>query len=181
MLVSVLTATLPERERMLAEAAASVRAQTYNEVEHLMAVDENRAGAGPVLNRLLEEARGEFVMVLDDDDLLDPGHLDHLVPHCGEHDVVYSLPRVVGGEFTQYHEPFDAARLSLRNIVSHNALMRTELVRELGGWNAVRWFDWDLSRRLEHAGAEFKQVFEVTWTYRLHGANWSQGTLTGAP
>ena len=179
--VTVLTASLPERETMLGEARASVAAQTFPAVEHLVGIDHAHQGAGPVLNRLLEEALGEWVMVLDDDDLLDPGHLDILLALADDVDVVYSLPRVEGGFFEQYGQPFDPAVLAQRNIVSHTALMRTEMVRQVGGWNAVRWFDWDLFCRLEAAGAEFRQVPEVTWTYRLHGANWSQGTLAGAP
>lgn len=181
MLITVLTAALPERADMLAEAVASVRAQTWPEVEHLYALDEDRQGAGPVLNRLLEEARGERVMVLDDDDLLDPDHLKIVATANLEADVVYSMPRVDGGGFTNYHRPFDPAVLATRNIVSHTALMRRSLVEQVGGWNPVRWFDWDLFTRLEAAGAEFHQVRDVTWTYRLHGSNWSHGTLERAP
>lgn len=178
MTVTVLTAALPERADMLAEAIASVRAQTYSDVEHLYAIDEDRQGAAPVLNRLLEEARGDRVMVLDDDDLLDPGHLDTVLGHTDGCDVVYTLPRVEGGSFTQYHEPFDARKLAAgHNCVSHNALMPTALVRQVGGWRNVQWFDLDLFCRLEQAGAEFRQIREETWTYRLHGSNWSQGTL----
>lgn len=177
-MISVLTAALPERTEMLQEAIASVRAQTFGAVEHLYALDLEHQGAGPVLNRLLEEAAGEWVMVLDDDDLLDPNHLDVCHQHFPDHDVVYSLPRVEGAVFRQYDEPFNPAVLAVRNIVSHTALMRTNMVRALGGWNPVRWFDWDLFTRLDSVGAEFHQVPEVTWTYRIHGRNWSQGTLT---
>lgn len=183
MKISVLTACLPQRKAMLAEAVASVQAQVCPgiDVEHLIGIDHQGEGAGPVLNRRLADAKGDWVMVLDDDDLLLPEHLATVVPLAEEHDVVYSMPRVEGGMFTNYHEPFDPAVLARKNIVSHTALMRAELVRQVGGWNPVRWFDWDLFRRLEAAGAEFLQVPETTWVYRLHGANWSQGTLEGAP
>lgn len=181
MMISVLTSAIPERRQMLDEAIASVRAQTWPEVEHLYAFDEERQGAGPVLNRLLEEARGEWVMVLDDDDLLDPDHLKIVATANPQADVVYSQPRVEGGVFVQYGQPFDPLVLATRNIVSHNALMRRSLVDQVGGWRPLRTFDWDMFQRLESAGAEFHQLHDVTWTYRLHGANWSHGTLEGAP
>lgn len=185
MRVSVLTAALPERRDMLEEAKASVWGQDCPavDVEHLIGLDWDREGAAPILNRLLAIAAGDWVMVLDDDDLLDPGHVATVtgVDDLERFDVVYSMPRVTGGEFTNYHIPFDPLRLAQRNIVSHNALMRCQLVRDVGGWNPVRVFDWDMFRRLEAAGADFCRLDDVTWVYRLHGSNWSQGTLEGAP
>lgn len=182
MIVTVLTSALPERHEMLAEARASVAAQTWGPVEHLIGIDHERIGAGPVLNRLFEGAMGDWVMVCDDDDLLDEHHIETLFAKGDPNaDVIYTLPRVEGGSFTQYHQPFDAARLARQNIVSHNALVKADWLRKVGGWNAVRWFDWDLFCRLEAAGARFDQIPEETWTYRLHGSNWSQGNLEGAP
>lgn len=184
MKVSVLTSALPQRDEMLAEAKASVLAQECPgvEVEHLVTVDWDGEGAGPILNRLLAMAEGDWVMVLDDDDLLKPNHLATVTDvDLDAYDVIYSLPEVRGGTFSQYHAPWDPTRLAFRNIVSHNALMRTSLVRSIGGWSAIRQFDWDLFRRLEAAGADFCQLRSVTWIYRLHGSNWSQGTLEGAP
>jgi glycosyltransferase involved in cell wall biosynthesis len=181
MTVSVLTASLPSRNAMLAEAKASVMAQTYRNVEHLIGVDIEREGAGAVLNRLLSCASGDYVMVLDDDDLLNPNHIDWLLSGVATHDVVYSLPKVMGGSFTQYAAPFDRSQLDAgHNCVSHTALMRSAMVREVGGWNDVRHFDLDLFQRLAAHGAEFLQIPEVTWTYRLHGSNWSHGTLRDA-
>ena len=163
---------------MLAEAVASVKHQGV-EVQHLVGVDHTRRGAGPVLNDLLSDAVGEWVMVLDDDDLLLPHHLATLTPYLEHGDVIYSEPIVEGGTFVLYEHPFDGELLRRRNLVSHNALMRTELVRDVGGWAPIREFDWDLFKRLHGRGASFVKVPEKTWVYRLHGSNWSQGTLAG--
>ena len=179
--VSVLTASLPDRAEMLAEAKASVSEQDLPrsvQVEHIVAIDHDREGAGVLLNRCLALSSGDWVMVLDDDDLLDPDHLATVLAHpLGG--VVYTLPRVTGGTFAQYHGDFDGEHL-LRghNMVSHNALLPRRLVKMLGGWNPVTAFDLDLFQRLHQAGVEFHQIRETTWTYRLHGSNLSQGTLT---
>lgn len=181
MTVSVLTAALPSRTAMLAEAKASVLAQTYPDVEHLIGIDDDRQGAGAVLNRLLTVASGDWVMVLDDDDLLAPNHIDVLVAASDDVDVVYSYPRVEGGTFINYHQPFDARLLAANfNCVSHTALIRAEALRGVDGWRNVKAFDLDLWRRMEQAGAEFRQVRQETWTYRIHGSNWSRGTLAEA-
>jgi glycosyltransferase involved in cell wall biosynthesis len=173
--ISVLTAALPGRAHMLDEAIASVKHQTDVDFEHLYAFDTDRRGAGPVLNELLEQASGEQVMVLDDDDLLLPHHLAAL--HGYDADVVYAPPIVEGGVFTLYDRPFNPDLLARWNIVSHTALMRTGLVRSLGGWEPRRDFDWSMFKKLLAAGASFFRHPDKTWIYRLHGANWSQGTL----
>lgn len=183
MKVTVLTASLPQRAEMLAEARASVKAQTHSamDVQHLVGIDDEREGAGVVLNDLLTMATGEWLMVLDDDDLLDPEHIATALAMAEGFDVVYTMPRVEGGTFGQYHIPFDARYLERGiNVVSHTALVRTSMVKAIGGWHNVRGFDLDLFQRLSLAGARFRQVPEVTWTYRLHGSNWSHGTLEGA-
>src|SRR5204863_8654798 len=59
--VSLLTATLPERAELLAEAVASVTAQTlhtFDDVEHIVLVDHKREGAGLLLDDALQLARG---------------------------------------------------------------------------------------------------------------------------
>lgn len=182
--VTILTATLPERADMLAEAKASVAALEVPfdvTVEHIVLVDDKREGAGALLADGVQLAKGQWVMVLDDDDLLHPNHIEVVTKHCSDAvDVVYTLPEVTGGSFTNYEIPFDPAVLARRNIVSHNALMRLSLVRHVGSYRNLRMFDWDLFKRLEAGGADFLQIPETTWTYRLHGSNWSQGTLEGA-
>jgi glycosyltransferase involved in cell wall biosynthesis len=183
MKVSILTASLGERADMLAEAKESVLAQVCPdvEVEHLIAIDADREGAGAWLNRMLLSATGDWVMVLDDDDVLLPGHLATVTAETHDRDVIYTPPIVQGGTFTNYECDFDARILARTNCVSHNALMRMSFVREVGGWENIRAFDWDMFRRLEQAGAIFHRIDTRTWIYRFHGSNWSQGNLNGAP
>lgn len=185
--VAILTSAMPQRREMLEEARASVQALRWPSdvhVTHDWAIDADAEGAGVVLNRLLAMNGGvDWVMVLDDDDLLHPDHLLTVADpeHLSMADVIYTLPKVEGGSFSQYHAPFDARRLAAnQNCVSHTALMRADMVRRVGGWSNVRHFDLDLFQRLEQAGAEFRQIRQVTWTYRLHGQNWSHDTLDGA-
>jgi hypothetical protein len=166
--VTVVTASLPERAAMLAEAVASVAAQTVAVQSHLVGIDHARRGGAAMKNALASAVTTEWTMVLDDDDLLLPDHVATLIANAGGADVVYSAPVVEGDPlFTLYDEPFSHEMLRRASIVSHTALVRTELLLDLGGWPIVQGYDWMLWRAAADAGAKFKKVDGVTWVYRL--------------
>jgi glycosyltransferase involved in cell wall biosynthesis len=163
--VTVITAALPERAELLGRAAASVARQTFTPAEHLIRFDVHRLGTASTRNALLERVRTPWVAVLDDDDELLPRHLEALVERTLERrlDVVYSacggyVPRGV-------NRPFDAGELRRRNFIPATALVRTEALRDVGGYRQVYAEDWLLWLELERAGARFDYVDEVTWLY----------------
>jgi len=70
--LSVITRTC-RRPRQLALNIASLKAQTHAEYEHIILVDDDGAGLEAANRRISEtagRARGEWVMVLDDDDII---------------------------------------------------------------------------------------------------------------
>ncbi len=172
-MISVITASLPERPAMLAEAMASVAAQTLAPVEHLVGVDHARRGPAAVRNALLYAASGDRIAVLDDDDVLYPDHLARLAG--SDADIVYSWCEVEGRGWSP-NSPFDAARLRLENYIPATSLISHRLLDAIGGWHerdvcVHGWEDWDLYRRALDAGATFACVPLVTWRYRFHGGN----------
>lgn len=173
MSVTVITPTmLPERTVLLAEAVASVTAQTRKPDEHLIGVDYLRAGGARMRNVLAASVNTEWLAVLDDDDVLYPEHLARLMDAAAHADVVYSWCDVTGDDpWTAYNQPFDADLLRQTSIVSHNALIRTELVLDVGGWDQVPGYDWRFWHKALDAGARFVCVPERTWRYRLD-ATW---------
>ena len=173
MTVTVLTASIPERADKLAEAAASVSAQVVRPQAHLIGVDHARRGAPVVLNELAATAASEWLMVLDDDDVLYPDHLIALLDESDDSDVVYSSCVSVGREFTQYNRPFDRELLKRKSVVSHTAMFRREWWEKVDGWVSEWGYDWRFWQRLARAGASFHHVDKVTWEYRFHGANQS--------
>jgi len=167
-MVSVVISTY-NRRALLEEAVASVAAQSYRDWELLIVDDASRddtwewlLGLGnerirvfrqPVnrersaaRNRGLAEARGEWVMFLDDDDLLLPVALRTLL------DLFTRYPRAiaaVGGRIKFRdgvyrvkipHTPWTTCRviwpelLAAWGSVSGQNLYRTEVVREVGGY-----------------------------------------------
>lgn len=176
MKIAVITPAVPERYDMLREAMDSVRGQTLPAFLHLVGVDFERAGLSEMLNRLAGAAiacGAEWVLELDDDDLLDDTHLATLAAHAHEADIIYSYCRVLGRDWDP-NAPFDADRLLEQNYIPSNALIRASLIAELDGWKSGRGHeDWDFWLRALHSGARFLSVPEVTWTYRFHGDNMS--------
>ena len=174
--VSIITPTIPERAGLLAEAKASVERQTYLGVEHLVAVDEKRIGQGFVRNQLAKRARGEWLVFLDDDDLLDPQfvelHLEHA--EATGADLVYSIcrtpagytgwaPRV--GEFDE-----ELLRLPCGNYIPVTVLLRRSMFEKAGGFRQPRALDdYAMWLALLDAGAKFEYLPVASWTYRVHG------------
>ena len=170
--VTFITGTIPGREHLLAEAVASVKAQTVTPADHLIAVDYQLRGGWRPRNILAFAVETKWTHVLDDDDVLKPDHLERLLAHADGADVVYSHCEVLGdAHFDLYNRPFDAGLLRRMSIVSHNALIRTDLLLELGGWANEKGYDWRLWIRALDTGARFVCVPEKTWKYRLN-ADW---------
>lgn len=175
--VTVLTASLPERASMLAEAVASVAAQDLAPRAHLISIDLHRNGAVPTYNDLAGLVQTEWLTFLDDDDMLLPDHLSTLWGAREDVEVVYAGCEATGGSFDLYSVPFDHVTLERRSIVPVTAMVRTEWFFKVGGFPDVWGYDWRLWQRLSSAGARFRQQTERTWVYRFHGANQSRGEL----
>lgn len=162
MTVSVLTPTIPSRAQLLLECQHSVAAQTVPVHEHLVHLDEERRGCAWTMNHLAEQATGEWLLPLADDDLLLPGAISTLLDHTDQADVVYAPPLVWGN--TDTHFWGDPPR------IPSFALVRASLWRSLGGYDNKRRReeDRDLWMRAMNAGARFvKAATGPTWVYRF--------------
>jgi glycosyltransferase involved in cell wall biosynthesis len=143
----------PERLRPLAEQG------------RIRYIRQKNAEQAAARNRGLEEARGEFIAFLDDDDLWPPDKLQWQVEALRERpDAV-----LVYGEERQLHPDGRHVRRSvawpdgdvyaqfrLRNWITTpgQTLIRADALREIGGFDAAIWRseDWDLYIRLARRG-----------------------------
>lgn len=132
-----------------------------------MDVDVLREGCAVTMNRLADEAEGDWLLPLADDDLILPGCLEALLSAADAGDVVYAPPLVTGIEnpWWFFQEP---------PVIPSFALIRAQLWHDLGGydqeWN--REEDRRLWTRALEAGAKFVRVNgQPTWVYRFHGGN----------
>jgi hypothetical protein len=187
--ITVITASIPERRRRLAEAMESVQTQTSPVEAHLIRVQQPPLGAlspahaATQLNALLAAVDTEWVAPLGDDDIYLPYHVEKIQPHLGQDvDVVYSWAKYEYEHFrvdvSDWTPSQVARRLEQRNFIRSTITIRTELLRRVGGWSSerrdgvfretgVQWEDWDLLIRLARAGGRFRCVPLETWEYRI--------------
>lgn len=189
--VAVITAALPTRGHLLADAIASVATQTLPAHRHLVAVDLQREGSAAVRNQLAAAAYDcDWLAFLDDDDVLYPHHLERLVAAGEEHgaDLVYPWCDVEGrSDGWNPSRSFDADALRQGNYVPITCLVRRRTFDRLGGFRPFEQWppemqtfdgggfrgheDWDLWIRMLDAGCSFVCVPERTWRYRLHAGS----------
>ncbi|HKP37556.1 MAG TPA: glycosyltransferase [Pyrinomonadaceae bacterium] len=170
--ISVVIAT-HNRRAFLAEAVASVRAQTLDSWELLVVDDASEDDSWEWLtrerahderlrifrlgensqravaaNHALAEARGEFIMFLDDDDLLRPEALAQLAEALRQDESAVAaagarLKFKEGGDGVRINHPSKRVKKviwpellhgSVWSAVSGQTLYRTEKVRQVGGY-----------------------------------------------
>ena len=194
---TVIIATMPGREKFLAEARASVDAQTEQPADVLVRCEAPGAlGPNPLhlahqRNQLLAEVKTPWVTILDDDDLWLPQHIKTIAGHMamGDADVIYTWPteRVVYMvDVNGWPTPMLAQQLRRTNLIPSAATIRVAALEKVGGWSedydlinrrfasGCTWEDWDLWLRLAELGATFRCVPQPTWTYRVHDTNSSR-------
>lgn len=212
--VSVIIPARNAAETVL-ETLASLRAQTLKSWEALVVDDRSTdataqlaateaavdprirplsagtagGSAGAVRNIGIAEARGEFVLFLDADDWIAPGHLAALaaaldaapeagVAYCGWQRV---FPDGVLGP-TQWSPEVARDPSAVFNrrwgTAIHSILIRRNIVVALGGFDTgLRTCeDWDLWRRVAAAGTRFLPVPEPLAFYRLRPGSLTHDT-----
>jgi len=101
MKLSVLIATVHPRHALLNQLLADVAKQSPRQTEFIIASDNFGCTIGYKRNKLLEEASGEFVVFVDDDDKLHPFYFDLIIRvlSCKKVDYVgYRMSRVFDGK-----------------------------------------------------------------------------------
>ena len=173
--VTVLTPTIDGREDFLKEAKASVEAQTIP-ARHLIGKDtKNSKGPAAVRNRLAARAKTKYIAFLDDDDLLDPDHLEVLLRaiKADKADMAYSWCRADGADLNvnRWQQGWDARRIRKTNWIPVTVMVRKSSFDRIGGFptagdiNAVD--DWELWKLMAIHDYKVVCVEKVTWTYRM--------------
>ena len=163
----------------LTDALDSVAAQTYRNVEivvvdatghhrelpsewkgvalRVVSRDPPPSGRAAAANVALEEARGDWLLFLDDDDLILPDHLQRLVScvrRSGGASAAYSGVRVIDGAGDEIHvldEPDAAIQLWANNVLPIHAVLFPRTVVEQGARfdeQLELYEDWDFWLRL---------------------------------
>jgi len=192
---SVITVAIPSiapRTTLLARALASVATQNNPAVAVSIAFDTAREGAPATRDRALAGVTTTWVAFLDDDDEMNPEHLQALMMHAETTgaDLVYPWYDVVGGmdPFPQWEH--DAWCDSAPHQVPVTFLARTDAIRAVGGFS----YDWDASQgsdpgvdsggnragedyrlilRLARGGVKIVHLDQRTWKWHHDSGNTS--------
>jgi glycosyltransferase involved in cell wall biosynthesis len=70
--LSILTATLESRKPVFENLARVLKAQSNSHIEMLANCDNGEKSVGAKRNELLEAAKGDYVVFIDDDDMISP-------------------------------------------------------------------------------------------------------------
>lgn len=176
--VTVITPSVPGRTRELADCMQSVAAQT-TPVVHLIRADVDRVGPAVIRTELLDDAETELVAFCDDDDLLDPDHVETLAAALKDSgfELAWSWHRTagIGAPRTPRPRSMGEARRILaagRNVIPVTVVARRSAILEAGAFQPMdRFEDYALWLRMLDAGHRFAYVKRETWTYRFLGDN----------
>ena len=200
-LISVLIRT-KDRPTLLCEALQSVLRQSWDNLEIIIANDGGEDVSAQVIpqaadnihwynntgdlgrshaaNLAMAQATGQYCLFLDDDDSIDPAHLQNLADALAahpEHVAAYSAVRVmtngVKADKPDFCYPFDAVRLMIENYIPiHAVLFRRTLIDAGLRFDPAfdRFEDWDfwLQAAERHT---FVYVDKCTATYRVDSAS----------
>lgn len=209
--VSIITRTMSDRCWLLREAIASVLNQTYPYIEHVVCEDRSNEAENLIkeVNRIygtrivycrsdkggrsaagnvgLSVATGDFLLFLDDDDLLFADHIEILVQAlraaptaAGAYSVAWTLKTDIRKATKTYTEdfpdliqshlkPFDRERLFVQNFAPIQAvLFKKEAYEKFGGFHEDMELleDWNLWCRYSQLG-DFIYVDKLTSLYRV--------------
>ncbi len=202
-LISVLMPTYNTPERWLVAAIESVRTQIYENWELCIADDASKE---PHVRKILERyqkkdprikvvirdtnghisaasnsalhlAHGEFIALLDHDDVIRPHTLACVALELDAHpkaDVVYSDEDKIdenGHRYDHYFKPdWNPDLFNVQNYISHLGVYRTLLVREVGGFRVGYHGsqDWDLAMRvIERSAADrIRHIPKILYHWR---------------
>lgn len=197
--VSIITPTY-NRPDTVAELLESLSRQTFADFEVLLVNDAGEpvdaaAACYPELNvkvinleensyhvvarnAALSHVRGQWIMPVDDDDLLVPDHIETMLREAGDADLVYGDVEIFdyvtkGGTrrptgrmlFAYEHDP--SLLRSFNTYVASGSLYRRELHDALGPFDTGmrNYWDWDWILRVIEAGYRVKKVARAGTLY----------------
>ena len=179
-LASVAAQTVPVLETIVVDdgsppaAAAAIRAISARNGASCVRVTHR--GLPNARNAGLMLARGGAFLPLDADDWIEPEYVERTLPRLRDADVVCVGLQEHGlhsGRFMPgYDRPLELVTLDQlwqMNRFFYCSLLRTQLLREVGGYNGrmiTGFEDWDLSIDLFSRGARFTAVNEILFNYR---------------
>ena len=140
-------------------------------------IGENKGISGNT-NEALSLATGEFIGLLDHDDLLPAFSLFEVVKCINEHpevEFIYSdedkIETIKGPRYGAFFKPdFSPYTLNSANYICHFSLFKRELMEKLGGFNSKYdgSQDWDIVARASENTDKIEHISKILYHWRVH-------------
>lgn len=175
MILSVLICHLPNRKPLLDKLLFELRSQIrkdQHEVEIL--VDSGKGTIGAKRQRLLEQAQGEYVCFVDDDDEVSTEYLSNIIPHLGTVDTIgFQGEITTNGRnvklFTISKEhPYEEKNGIYYRFNNHLSPVRREIALQIGYKDISFGEDHDYALRLKESGLikTEKYIYKSLYFYK---------------
>jgi len=166
-----------EDRGFLQDAIESVWSQTYRDFELILAKGDGTLGQN--VNKGIEQAAGEFVKILAEDDELTPDCLKILTDGIQGYDFIYSDAENFGELPSGWDARSHDKTVSLDGMLVANCmhggttLYRSGILKDVGAYDTTLWTgeEYDLHLRLLKAGYKHRHVPGIVYRYRIHGNN----------
>lgn len=139
-------------------------------------------------NLAIEKASGEFIALLDHDDVLWPNALFEVVKLLQDHpdaDFIYSDEDKIEADGYVHYNPYfkpdwSPHLLECINYITHFSVLRTSLVKKVGGFDShmVGTQDWDLFLRVSEQTNQIYHVPTILYSWRAHEGSTASSVAT---
>jgi len=174
---SALAQTLPPIEVIVVDDGSTDDSREIAKRYPVKLIEQANAGVSVARNRGARDAKGDYIVFLDADDVLEPEYLarcwDALRTAPPDVAYAYTQMRMFGSESGIYESgPFSRKRILEGNLVNVSAFLRRKAFEEAGGFDEslrLGLEDADLWVRLLAKGYRGVFVKEPLLRYRRHG------------
>lgn len=183
-MISVIIPYIEDRG-YLDDALRSLHNQTYQDFEIVFAQGDYLQGKN--INAGLVRARGEFIKILHDDDMLPPNSLRDLLRGIGNFDWICGDMETFGTPDYCDPEAYTGKIPKLLNMINKNqvyggtTMYKKGVLCEIGGYNEKLWTgeEYELHLRLLSMGYTVTYIPKIVHRYRLHQINKSYNLTHG--
>lgn len=139
-------------------------------------LDKNYGISGNT-NKALELADGEYTALFDHDDVLELNALYEVVSSLQDvhHDIVYTDEDKLNGKTLQYEDPnfksdYNEDLLLSHNYITHFFVVKTNILREVGGFNSEYdgAQDYDVILKCVEKTNDIHHIAKILYHWRMH-------------
>lgn len=140
------------------------------ERENVRVIRVEHMGLTRACNLGLEAARGRYVVRVDSDDTIAPDMLER------ELEVLEAASQDTVAVYSDRYEVFPGnsvlvvtSETNLFDLIACGVMVRTDVIRAIGGFRSLYWEEYDLFLRLRQRGT-FRRIPKPLYSYRKHSA-----------